>query len=124
MVRVFALVTSACGPRSDLIPGLGHRGRSDTSLAVFVAPARRTGLGLCGSSQGSGATRGHRAAGSSHQHQRVIKRTVVDGLRVLRVAALVGGIEARPFMGVRAALAVPSTFRVVTAAKTSSAAAL
>ncbi len=30
----FALVTSACGPRSDLIPGLDRNGRAATSLAV------------------------------------------------------------------------------------------
>lgn len=37
-----------------------------------MAPARSAGLGLCGSSKDSGFVRGHRGAGSHHQHQRVI----------------------------------------------------
>lgn len=36
-----------------------------------------TGLGLCESSEGSGVTRGHRAVGSPHQHQRGIKAPVL-----------------------------------------------
>ena len=65
------------GHASDLLPDLICSGQVDTSPAVRDTSAP-TDPGLRGSSNGSGLRRGHRAAGSHHQHQRVIKSVSID----------------------------------------------
>lgn len=72
----FALVTSASGPRSSLIPGLGTRPVRHLSSSSWHQRTPRASV-LPGARNGSGFTRGHRAAGSPHQHQRAIFRRVL-----------------------------------------------
>lgn len=96
MAWVFALVTSACGPRSDLISGLGDK-TGPPPHQPFVAPARHTGLGLDGSSQSSGISRGHHAAGSHRQRQRASKPGVVaiTQARALRSSLFAQGFSSQ-----------------------------
>jgi hypothetical protein len=87
---LFALVTSACGPRVALIPGINRCADVPPPHEPFVAPAHPTGLDLRRSSKGSGVSRGHRGVGSRHQHQRV-----AEVMRVRARGGTQGGTSGR-----------------------------